>query len=53
MPILASDVETRLARVVTAERAISTRLIQGLADQGEQLAIQYALCDLKVLRRAT
>jgi len=51
--ILETDEESRLVRVISAERAISIRLIQGVADQDEQLALQYALCDLKVLQRAT
>jgi len=51
--ILESDSERKLARVICAERAISMRLIQGVADQDEQLALQYALCDLKVLQSAT
>jgi hypothetical protein len=50
--ILETDAENRLAKVVIAESAISMRLIQEVADGDEQLALQYALCDLKVLRRS-
>jgi hypothetical protein len=47
--ILETDGENKVARAVSAERAIFMRLIEGVADPDEQLAIQYALCDVKVL----
>jgi len=47
--ILETDGENRVARAVLAERVIFMRLIEGVADPNEQLAIQYALCDLKIL----
>jgi len=49
--ILELDPEYKLAKIISAERAISIRLIQGCAEPDEELAIQYALCDLKVLQR--
>lgn len=48
--ILELDPECRLAKIISAERAISIRLIEGSADPNEQLEIQYALCALKVLQ---
>jgi hypothetical protein len=50
--VLESDPERRLARIISAERAISKRLIQESAGRDEQLAIEYALCTLEVLQRA-
>jgi hypothetical protein len=48
--ILELDPEHKLAKIISAERAISIRLAQRRADSDEQLAIQYALCASKVVQ---
>jgi len=50
--ILESDPERQLAKIIAAERAISESLRQKPSDPAEQLALQEALCALKVLRCA-
>jgi hypothetical protein len=47
--ILESNPERRLVKLSSAERVILKRLHQKPADPDEQLALQYAFCDLKVL----
>jgi hypothetical protein len=49
--ILELDPEHKLAKIISAERAISIRLVQRSADEDEQLALQYASCALKVVQR--
>ena len=49
--ILELDSEHKLAKIISAERAISIRLAQCSADSDEHLAIQYASCALKVVQR--
>ena len=48
--ILETDPERQLAKIISAEGSISETLFHEDADPDEQLALQYALCGLKVLQ---
>ena len=51
--ILEPDPERQLAKIISAERAISARLFEKPTDPDEELALQDALCALKVLERTS